>query len=120
MSYHCFAAPLRPALRISAGLAVAAAATLSLAGPSAADHTHSKQTGNGACVLLAKKSNEGNVELPYATDAQVAANRAHPIHLNVHLGKPGSDGSIGVYGSAGDPCAETGRYLNLSGNLNIQ
>lgn len=102
------------AIRLATAVGLAATATtVVLSSPSAADHTHSKQTGNGACVLLAKNGNENMVTLPYATDQQVEAVRAHPIHLNVHLGQPGSDGSIGVYNSPGDPCAATGDYVNL-------
>ncbi len=115
---HSVVAPRRKlASRLAVGAAVVAATTLSLASPGSADHTHSKQTGNGACVLLAQNGKENKVELPYATEQQVDAVRAHPIHLRVHLGEPGSDGSIGVYGSAGDPCANSGRYTNLRANI---
>jgi hypothetical protein len=30
----------------------------------------------------------------------------------VHLGLPGADGDIAVKGSAEDPCAATGNYVN--------
>ncbi len=103
--------------RLALGASVVAATTFALASPSSADHTHSKKTGNGTCVLLAPKGGEDQVSLPYATEQQVEATRAHPIHLRVHLGQPGSDGSIGVYGSAGDPCADSGRYVNLRTNI---
>jgi len=38
-------------------------------------------------------------------------NRRHPLHVLVHLGVPGADGSIAVLGSAQDPCAATGNYV---------
>jgi hypothetical protein len=82
------------------------------AGTAHADHVHSIQVGNGACVLLAQSGGEGDVDLPFATDALVDANRAHPLHLLVHLGRAGQNISIGVYGTPSDPCFETGHYLN--------
>lgn len=82
------------------------------AGTASADHVHSKQVGNGACVLLAQNSGEGEVDLPFATNDQVTANRAHPLHLLVHLGQPGRNFAIGVAGTASDPCNGTGEYLN--------
>ena len=88
--------------------AVVAATT----GSASADHVHSVQLGNGACVLLAHDGGEGDVDLPFATDGQVAADRAHPLHLLVHLGAPGQHVSIGVYGTASDPCIATGDYVN--------
>ena len=39
-------------------------------------------------------------------------NRRHPLHVFVHLGVPGADGEIAVMGSAQDPCAATGDYVN--------
>lgn len=77
-----------------------------------ADHVHSLQVGNGACVLLAHDSGEGDVDLPFATDAQVDADRAHPLHLLVHLGRAGANFAIGVYGTPSDPCFGSGDYLN--------
>ena len=78
------------------------------AGTASADHTHSMETGNGSCVLLAQNGGEKYVTLPH-TD--VAENRRHPLHLNVHLGAPGRAGEIGVQGAASDPCLG-GDYLN--------
>lgn len=98
--------------RATAALVVVGVAGLAGAAPAGADHVHSKQTGNGACVLLARNGGEGHVALPFATDAQVNARRAHPLHLNVHLGRPGQNFAIGVYGTAGDPCSESGDYVN--------
>ena len=88
--------------------------TVAVAGaaPAVADHVHSKQLPNGACVLLAQQGGEGQVELPFATDAQVDAHRAHPLHLLVHLGQPGTNFHIGVYGTASDPCVGSGDYVN--------
>lgn len=82
------------------------------AGPASADHVHSKEVGNGSCVLLAQNGGEAEVELPFATDAQVTAHRAHPLHLLVHLGRPGQNFDIGVAGMASDPCFGSGDYLN--------
>lgn len=80
------------------------------AGTAGATHTHSKQTGNGSCVLLAQNGGEKNVQLPFATGAD---NRRHPLHVLVHLGEPGAGGhiTIGVAGSPTDPCPG-GNYLN--------
>lgn len=77
-----------------------------------ADHVHSKKVGNGSCVLLAQNGGEGLVDLPFATDTQVEKNRAHPLHLLVHLGQPGKNFDIGVAWTASDPCHETGNYVN--------
>ena len=82
------------------------------AGAVSANHVHSKQVGNGGCVLLAQNSGEGEVDLPFATEAQVAANRAHPLHLLVHLGRPGGNFKIGVVDDESDPCKDSGDYLN--------
>jgi hypothetical protein len=41
-----------------------------------------------------------------------SSNRRHPLHVLVHLGLPGADGDIAVKGSAEDPCAATGNYVN--------
>jgi hypothetical protein len=86
--------------------------TMAGASPAVADHVHSMQLGNGACVLLAHEGGEGEVELPFATDAQIEAHRAHPLHLLVHLGQPGTNFEIGVYGTASDPCIDSGDYVN--------
>lgn len=82
---------------IVAGSGVAASAT----------HVHSVQTGNGSCVLLAQNGGEKYVQLPFATGA---ANRQHPLHVLVHLGEAGQHITIGVAGSASDPCP--GDYVN--------
>lgn len=98
--------------RVFAGASVVGAMGIAGAGTAHADHVHSVQVGNGACVLLAHEGGEGDVDLPFASEAQVAADRAHPLHLLVHLGRPGQNVAIGVYGTPSDPCFESGRYLN--------
>ncbi|HUP75837.1 MAG TPA: hypothetical protein VM282_22580 [Acidimicrobiales bacterium] len=98
--------------RTVAGAIIIGAVSFAGAGTASADHVHSKQVGNGACVLLAQDSGEGEVDLPFATSDQVDANRAHPLHLLVHLGQPGGNFAIGVAGTASDPCNGTDNYLN--------
>ena len=104
-------------------------AVLVLAGASVAraDHTHALILPNGACAILAADGNEKYLVLPDVlfsnnphVDADDAAggldglplNRRHPLHVLVHLGVPGADGDIAVMGSALDPCAATGNYVN--------
>jgi hypothetical protein len=87
---------------------------LSTAGTATATHTHSKATGNGSCVLLARNGGEKDVVLPNATGPE---NRRHPLHANVHLGEPGAGGhiQIGVEGTTSDPCYDNENpvdYLN--------
>ena len=98
--------------RASVTALIVGTVTVAGAAPALADHVHSVQLGNGACVLLAQDGGEGEVALPFATDAQVDAHRAHPLHLLVHLGRPGAKVAIGVYGTASDPCIGTGDYVN--------
>jgi hypothetical protein len=105
------------------------AAVVLLAGASVAgaDHTHVLILPNGKCAILAAKGNEKYQILPDVlfsnnpnVDADDAAgglaglppNRRHPLHVLVHLGVPGADGDIAVMGSAQDPCAATGDYVN--------
>lgn len=106
--------PTRPTLirRAAVAALVAGAATLAGATAAGADHVHSKRVGNGDCVLLAEHGGEGDVDLPFATAAQVEADRAHPLHLLVHLGEPGTNVEIGVAGTASDPCIASGGYVN--------
>jgi hypothetical protein len=112
------------------GLLVAGlAATFLLVGPGVAraDHTHVLILPNGNCAILAASGNEKYLILPEvlfannpnvdADDAvggldNLALNRRHPLHVLVHLGVPGADGDIVVMGSALDPCAATGNYVN--------
>lgn len=77
------------------------------AGTASATHTHSMETGNGSCVLLAQNGGEKDVALPNVDGVD---GRRHPLHVNVHLGAPGRSGKIGVKGAASDPCP--GDYLN--------
>ena len=92
-----------------------------------ADHTHVLILPNGKCAILAAAGNEKYLILPSVlfdnnpnVDADDAAggldglplNRRHPLHVLVHLGVPGADGEIAVMGSAQDPCAATGDYVN--------
>ena len=92
-----------------------------------ADHSHVLILPNGKCAILAEAGNEKYQILPDVlfsnnpnVDADDAAsglenlplNRRHPLHVLVHLGVPGADGDIAVIGSAQDPCAETGDYVN--------
>lgn len=105
------------------------AVVLALAGASAAraDHTHVLILPNGNCAILAAKGNEKYVILPdvlFANNPNADAdddagglgnlplNRRHPLHVLVHLGVPGADGRIAVLGSAQDPCAASGNYVN--------
>jgi hypothetical protein len=97
------------------------------AGVARADHTHVLILPNGKCAILAAEGNEKYLILPEVlfsnnpnVDADDAAggleglplNRRHPLHVLVHLGVPGADGDIAVMGSAQDPCAATGNYVN--------
>jgi hypothetical protein len=105
------------------------AAVFLLAGASVAraDHTHVLILPNGSCAILAAAGDEKYLILPdvlFANNPNVDAddaagsleglplNRRHPLHVLVHLGVPGADGDIAVKGSAQDPCAATGNYVN--------
>jgi hypothetical protein len=104
---------LRRALMV---VPLAVAAVLVDASPAAADHTHFRVVGNGKCVLLAPDGGEKYVQLPNADE--YAANRRHPLHVNVHLGQPGQVGQIYVaYGADGVLTADAqrlcgGTFLN--------
>lgn len=74
-----------------------------------ADHTHSMQTGNGCCVLLAQNGQEKDVQQPFGTGAD---NRKHPLHVLVHLTEPREHQLIGVAGTATDPCSDSKDYVN--------
>jgi len=104
-----------------------AAFLLAAASVARADHTHVLILPNGKCAILAAAANEKYQILPDVlfsnnpnVDADDAAgglaglplNRRHPLHVLVHLGVPGADGDIVVMGSAQDPCAATGDYVN--------
>ena len=99
-----------PSRRITALLATGSAVAMSLIGmsPAAADHVHFRVLGNGQCVLLAPDGGEKEVQLPHA-DA-FPANRRHPLHVNVHLGRPGEVGSVyAAYPSTGTLTPEADR-----------
>lgn len=90
-------------MRALTAMILAALLVLMAAAPASATHTHVLATGNGACVILGGQGHEAEVELPYADSFEEG--RRHPLHVNVHLGEPGSrDGEavIWVLGSAGD------------------
>lgn len=90
--------PRTPIVLAAAG--AAAAAVVLGAAPASADHVHFRVVGNGGCVLLAPAGGEKHVSLPRADDFD--ANRRHPLHVNVHLGRPGEVGQIYVaYPSSG-------------------
>ena len=93
---------------IAAGVTVATA--VGTVAPASADHIHSMEVSDGVCVLLARAGGERFVVLPFADD--FAEGRQHPLHVLVHLGRPGQNFPIGVYGTPSDPCFETGEYLN--------
>jgi 3-deoxy-D-arabino-heptulosonate 7-phosphate (DAHP) synthase len=110
-------------------LTLGAALAFVLAGASAAraDHTHVLILPNGNCAIVAANGNEKYVVLPevlFSNNPNVDAddlaggleglplNRRHPLHVLVHLGVPGADGDIAVMGSAQDPCAVAGNYVN--------
>jgi len=84
-------------------------------GVASADHLHSKQVGNGSCVVVAQNGGENHVILPdqnpHITDQP--ENRRHPLHVLVHLGAPGQHFAIGVHGTVTDPCGGGGDYLNV-------
>jgi hypothetical protein len=108
-------------------IGIATLLLLAGAGVARADHTHVLILPNGKCAILAAEGNEKYLILPTVlfnnnpnVDADDAAggleglplNRRHPLHVLVHLGVPGADGDIAVMGSAQDPCATTGGYVN--------
>jgi hypothetical protein len=108
-------------------ISLAATFLLAGAGVARADHTHVLILPNGRCAILAANGNEKYQILPnvlFSNNPNVDAddavggldnlplNRRHPLHVLVHLGVPGADGDIAVMGSAADPCAATGEYVN--------
>ena len=108
-------------------LGIATLFLLAGAGVARADHTHVLILPNGKCAILAAVGNEKYLSLPAvlftnnptvdADDAvggldNLALDRRHPLHVLVHVGVPGADGDIAVLGSAQDPCAATGNYVN--------
>ena len=102
--------------RVIVGGALAAAGIVIAGTPAAANHVHFRVVGSGQCVLLAPDGGEKDVELPHADE--FAANRRHPLHVNVHLGQPGEVGEVFVaYGADGLLTADAlrlcgGTFLN--------
>jgi hypothetical protein len=90
---------------------------LVLSGGAAANHRHALLTGSGDCVVLSPQGKEPFVELPDAsfnnTAEPTSTTNPHPLHVHVHRGEPGQHTTIAVYGSALDPCAAEGNYLNV-------
>ena len=102
--------------RILLALALVAGGLLLGATPAAADHTHFRVLGSGDCVLIAPDGGEKYVQLPHADE--FAPNRQHPLHVNVHLGRPGEVGGVYVaYGADGVLTADArafcgGEFIN--------
>jgi len=103
----------RKLLMWAAGALVLAAAAMP--GLASADHLHSKEVGNGDCVVLAQNGGENLVVLPDQNPhiTNQPEDRRHPLHVLVHLGEPGQNFPIGVLGIVdSDPCLG-GEYLNV-------
>lgn len=90
---------MRRTLTAAVAGGVALAAVVLGAAPASADHTHFRILGNGDCVLLAAKGGEKHVVLPHAEEH--AEDRRHPLHVKVHLGRPGETGRVHVAYLAG-------------------
>jgi hypothetical protein len=101
--------------RIAIALAITAAALLAPAAAQA-NHLHVLLLGNGSCVILAQHGKERYVTLPQAsfknTSEPTTTANPHPLHVHVHRARPGEVQTIAVYGSASDPCAASGNYVN--------
>ena len=87
---------VRPAL--GAVILLALAAT-----PALASHSHVKLLGNGQCVLLAEGAGEDEVVLPQSVFDNnpnvvvLSTGAAHPLHVLVHRGRPGTTHLYAVY-----------------------
>ena len=103
----------RAASALGAILLLALAAT-----PALANHSHVKLLGNGQCVVLAEGAGEDEVVLPLAVfennpNVDVpSTGAAHPLHVLVHKGVPGDQGTYAVYGSAAGDLLCVGGYVN--------
>ncbi len=98
--------------RICASVALSGLVMVIGASAAQADHTHVMVLGNGKCVVLAANGGEKYVRLPHADG--YPENRRHPLHVNVHLGQPGTrqgEAVIFVQGTAGD-LANCNGYVN--------
>jgi hypothetical protein len=103
---------------IRAGIVAAGigGAVLALPAPAMANHTHVMVVGNGECVVLAEDAGEEAVALPLAVfennpnvDISPTALRMHPLHVLVHLGRPGENNALFVYGTpAADAACASG------------
>lgn len=102
---------VRPALGAAVLLALAVTPVL-------ANHSHVKLLGNGQCVVLAEGAGEDEVVLPLAVfehnpNVDVpATGAAHPLHVLVHKGVPGDQGTYAVYDSAAGDFLCVGGYVN--------
>ncbi len=87
---------IRPALGAAILLALAAS-------PALANHSHVKLLGNGQCVVLAEGAGEDEVVLPrsvFERNPNVvvpSTGAAHPLHVLVHRGTPGTRHTYAVY-----------------------
>jgi hypothetical protein len=101
--------------RTAITLSITAAALLAPAAAQA-NHLHVLVLGDGSCVILAQHGNERYVTLPEAsfnnTAEPTTTANPHPLHVHMHRGQPGTVQTIAVYGSAADPCAASGNYVN--------
>lgn len=102
-----------------AGASAAALLLLASGGAAFANHTHAKVVGNGECVVLAEGAGEEAVNLPGAVftnnpnvDAPQVANRMHPLHVLVHLGRAGENNALYVYGTPAADAACADGYVN--------
>jgi hypothetical protein len=80
-----------------------------------ADHIHFRVVGSGGCVLLAQDGGESHVVLPH--HEALPEERRHPLHVNVHLGRPGEVGTVMVAYAGGELTAAalelcSGEFLN--------
>ncbi|HSK25704.1 MAG TPA: hypothetical protein VK894_02190 [Jiangellales bacterium] len=99
-----------------AAVPIAAAGLLALAPAAHADHVHFRVTGSGQCVLLAPDGNEKYVQLPNADG--FPENRRHPLHTQVHLGRPGEVGQVYVAYTADGTLTSDATELCEDGFLN--
>ena len=97
----------------------AGGALLVTAPPAFAGHTHVMKLGNGRCVVLAEGAGEDNVVLPASVfdnnpnaDASPSLGRSHPLHVLVHLGRPGEQEKLFVYGTPDANAACAAGYVN--------
>lgn len=109
----------RTAIRAATLVTVTCGVLLAATGPALANHTHAKVVGNGQCVVLAEGAGEESVALPLAVfennpNVHIAptAFRMHPLHVLVHLGQPGEQNALFVYGTPAAAAACAAGYVN--------